>query len=239
MRIFSILALQLTLTTFAFCQKPKLYVFLPSNIRPFSMEKTFSAACDQLSVQVFGRSRDLRKSVDSLPPDAILTPSAVATSGVFNDFRQILSGSRGDATEEDYVLVSVNQPIQLADVPELAIGAVDLLGRRQMELFVSKSLGDRVPRKIEPVTKLEDLLTILQFQDVDAIFVPKYLVDSFYRKRSKMNLVITELPQKVPLPVLSIKSDDPDKLAKLEACLKNMSSQVNIKLGVDTWVKQP
>lgn len=236
MRIFLFLALQLTVMSVAFSQKPKLYVFLPSNIRPYSMEKTFNAACDQLSIQVFGRSRDLRKSVDSLPPDAILTPSAVATSGVFNDFRKALSGSRGSSTEEDYVLVSVNQGVNLDEIPSLAIGAVDLLGRRQMQGFVSRHLGDRKPRKIEPVTKLEDLLTILQFQDVDAIFVPKYLVESYYRKRSKMQLVITELPSKVPLPVLSIKSDDPDKLAKLEACLKNMSSQVNLKLGVDKWI---
>ena len=50
------------------------------------------------------------------------------------------------------------------------------MGRRKMESFLSQKLGvERV--RVRTVTKLEDLLSLLQFQDVDAIFVPKSIVN--------------------------------------------------------------
>lgn len=237
MRTIAFLILQFGLVTSGFAQNPpKLYVFMPSNVRPNSMERFISNNCDKLQIQVFGRHRDLRRTVEAAPPDAILTPDPVATSGPYDAYKSTLRGLRDDSTQESYVLVSVDKPVDLKTIDQLAIGAVDLLGRRAMDEFLTSSLGGMKPKKIEPVTKQEELLTILQFQDVDAIFVQKHLVDSYFKKRSKMALVATDLPVKVNLPVLSVKSEDQNKVDLLMDCLRNLPSSIKNRLGVDNWV---
>lgn len=236
MKFVGCLLIQLFLLGFAHGQtKPKLYVFMPSNVRPNNMERFISDSCTQLQIQVFGRHRELRKGVEAAPPDAILAPDPVIKSIHYKEFKSAMIGSRNNATEEKYVLVSVGQKIEMGQVAELAIGAVDLLGRRAMMEFITERLGHK-PRKFEAVTKQEELLTILQFQDVDAIFVPDFLVESYYKKRSKMDLVSTEVPNPVSLPQMSIKSEDPQKLKLLKECLTGMSAKLNKKLGVEKWV---
>ena len=236
MKIRGFLLLQLGLLCLSMGQsKPKLYVFVPSNVRPNNMERFISDSCTQLQIQVFGRHRELRKGVEVAPPDAILAPDPVLTSGLYEGYRAALVGSRANATEEKYVLLSVGQKVEIREIPELAIGAVDLLGRRDMMTFITGVLGQK-PRKFEPVTKHEELLTILQFQDVDAIFVPEQLVDSYYKERSKMDLIRTEVPTRIGLPRLSTSATDPEKLKLLKACLNGLSAGLNGKLGVEHWV---
>lgn len=237
MRLLGFLMLQFV---FACCiyaqQRPKLYVFMPSNVRPNNMEQFISDSCGLVQIQVFGRYRDLRDSVEAAPPDAILAPDPVMKSGLYTTYRSALKGMRGSSTREKYVLVSVDKKVDLSRISEVAIGAVDLLGRREMMEFISGMLGGAKPRKVEPVTKQEELLTILQFQDVDAIFVPESMVNNYFRKRSKMTLVVTELSSAIGLAVLSVKGDDPEKLRLLKDCFNNMPNTLNSKLGVDQWV---
>lgn len=209
---------------------------MPSNVRPNSMERFISNNCDKLQISVFGRHRDLRKNVEAAPPDAILTPDPVATSGPYDAYKSALRGLRDNETQESYVLVSVDQPIDLNAIDQLAVGAVDLLGRRAMQEFITTSLGGKKPKKIEPVTKQEELLTILQFQDVDAIFVQKHLVESYFKKRSKMTLVATDLPVRIKLPVLSVKATDQSKVDLLLECLRNLPPNIKNRLGVENWV---
>lgn len=237
MRAFAFIFIQIMLTCSCFSQqKPKLYVFLPSNMRPFTMEGHFSADCNQLQVQVFSRHRELKRAVESASPDGILAPSPVLRLGRYPQFKSRLTGSRAGATSEDYVLVSVGHEVDLEGIGDKAIGAVDLLDRRAMAEFISTRLGNRRPRKVESVTKQDELLTILQFRDVDAIFVSSYLVDSYYRKRSKMDLRVTKLPSKVGLPTLSVKPGEASKITLLMDCLTGMSESLNTKLGIDKWV---
>ncbi len=237
MRFLGFLLFQLVLLCCSFGQqRPKLYVFMPTNVRPNNMEHFIADSCGLIQIQVFGRYRDLRDSVEAAPPDAILAPDPVVKSNLYNTYRSTLKGMRGSSTREKYVLVSVDKKVDLSKVSELSIGAVDLLGRREMMAFISQMLGGAKPRKVEPVTKQEELLTILQFQDVDAIFVPESMVNDYFRKRSKMTLVVTELSSAIGLAVLSVKGDDPEKLRMLKDCFSNMPSTLNNKLGVDQWV---
>lgn len=237
MRILGFLTLQLAFVCLGFCQqRPKLYVFMPANVRPNNMEHFISDSCGEIQIQVFGRYRDLRDSVEAAPPDAILAPDPVLRSDAYTGYHSTLKGARGNLTREKYVLVSVDKKVDLSKISELSIGAVDLLGRREMMEFISQILGGARPRKFEPVTKQEELLTILQFQDVDAIFVPENMVNSFFRKRSKMTLVMTELSSAIGLAVLSIKGEDPEKIRLLKDCFNNMPSTLNSKLGVEQWI---
>lgn len=243
MRVLTFLIIQLIVVANGLCptsmfhqQRPTVFVFLPSNIRPHSLEKTLSEACPELAIQVFGRHRDLRKAVSATPPDAILVPQPVADSQFFANFNKVLLGLRDKRTDEEYVLLSVNQQVDLENIHNLAIGAVDLMTRKEMSTFITGKLTKK-PKRIEQVVRLEDLLSLLQFQDVHAVFVSKQRVDEYYRQRSKMDLKDTPLNGvTVGLPVLATSTQDPELVNHLTRSLQAIDTEVKKKLGVDAWV---
>jgi hypothetical protein len=67
-------------------------------------------------------------------------------------------GNNISGSTERYALISVGQPVDPASVT--SVGAVDILGRQGMKEFVATLLG--VSPRIECVTKVEDLLPLLQ-----------------------------------------------------------------------------
>jgi len=186
-------------------------------------------------IQVFGRHRELAKAVIATPPDAVLVPQPVADSPVYAKFSKALLGLRDKKVDEEYVLLSVNQKVDLDDLQNLAIGVVDLMSRGEMNAFITRKLTTK-PKRIEQVVRLEDLLSLLQFQDVHAVFVSKQRVNDYYRKRSKMNLIDTSLEGvSVGLPILSTNTQNPAVINLLIENLKAINPELKRKLGVDAW----
>lgn len=213
-------------------QKPRLYVFMPSPMRPHAMQSRLVKAYPNWDITVFGRFKEFERQLENAPPEAILTLPVVVEQ--FAEFETELVGARAGRAQEPVVLLSVNQAIVPSAPFNNPIGVVDLLGRRKMEALLSQKLGvERV--KVRTVTKLEDLLSLLQFQDVDAIFVPKSIVD-FYKERSRLRLVVNDLSgASLGLPVVAVHTQrtkatqgDLKSFFELDDKLKNL-------LGVDLW----
>ena len=143
---------------------------MPTSIPPRKLQGYLSEAAPGVSFTVFGRQKDFVNTLKTQPPDAVIAHRPVIEGiGVQNE--PVLQGTLGGKDSQQYVLVSVDQGVDTANLAKLNVGAVDLLGRRKMSKFVAKLLG--VPKvKVKRVTKLEDLLPLLQFSMADAVMVP-------------------------------------------------------------------
>jgi hypothetical protein len=110
-----------------------------------------------------------------------------------------------------------------------SVGALDLLGREGMVAFVQSVVGAHP--KVERVTKVEDLLPLLQIQRVDAILLPSRLLPEV-KTASRLNLSSRELPATVGLPTVA-------KLgargAQVLPAIKRLPSGITRAFGVEEW----
>jgi len=219
-------------TVMGYAQKPRLYVFLPSPMRPHALQNRLAKAIPEIQITVFGRFREFERQIENATPQAILTLPPVASQ--FDRFQIGLQGIRSGKGAEPYVLLSVNEPFIPSSDAQAPIGAVDLLGRRNMENFLAYQLSvDKV--RVRTVTKLEDLLSLLQFQDVNAIFVPQSIV-KYYRERSRLNLIVNDLSNaNIGLPVLAFRRSKSGDHAITIKGFRNLDDNLKKLLGVDLW----
>ena len=85
------------------------------------------------------------------------------------------------------------------------------------------------------VTKLEDLLPLLQFSMADAVMVPPDKVETF-RSKSALNLQVTTInAATVGLPSVSVLSGGQRQIV-IDA-LQKVNPQVMTRMGLDVWKK--
>ena len=234
MRTLLLITFYLLGTLVVYGQKPKLYVFLPSTQRPAAMQNSLSRACPDLDIAVMGRQKEFLDAVEESPPDGILTLAPVLDNADATGYRRVLLGSKQGITTEDYFLLKIKGTDKQASA--MKIGVVKILSRGDMSSFIKGCLGGVEPSRLSYVTKLEDLLTVLQFRTVDAIFVPESLIDSYYRKRSKMNLVPVSVDKpQVGLAVLAVKGGNQQVVDTLIKSIEGLDIENNKKLGLDGW----
>jgi ABC-type amino acid transport substrate-binding protein len=228
--------------------KPKLYVFLPSTIRPHAMEDILSKACPTLDIRVFPRYREFRDAIVQNQPEALLSLNPVtghavefANSNAVPDrasrlpvYRNSMIGLRPDGEHlEPYVFLG-EQEIEIEDLDNMTIGVVDILGRKGMRNFIREKFSGASP-SLKTVTKIEDLLHLLQLKYVDAIFVPESNT-SYYENNTAMTLKRTELEDVyIGLPVLAANSQKPEKEKIVIDALREMDQDAMNKLGVNKW----
>ena len=104
-----------------------------------------------------------------------------------------------------------------------------MLGRDGTNRFVRSLVNQRA--RVERVTKIEDLLPLLQMQRVDAVLLPARLVGEL-RTASRLTLVERELELTVGLPAVA--STGPGGAAVLTA-ISRMPKDVSKLLGVEEW----
>ncbi len=104
-----------------------------------------------------------------------------------------------------------------------------MVGREGTNNFV-KGLLDASP-KVERVSKVEDLLPLLQMQRVESVLLPTRLVSEL-KSASKLNLVTKELTKPVGLPAVAVLTAGGEKIV---AAVSKMSAATSKTLGVDSW----
>ena len=207
----------------------KLYVFFPSVMSAASVQQELISACPGIEITVFGRFKDFEDGVMSHSPDAILTkPDVIGQIGGYNIK---LNGTRKGDTEEPYIFLSVNSPVDVSSLSGKSIGVFDILGRKGMEKFIGKFLNP-VPQ-LQRVSKIEDLLQLLTYNMVEGILIPEVYTDC-YKKISKLNFVVTRLPNmKAGILALGVKQGREAALTvKLLTALNEQSVSL---LEVDKW----
>jgi hypothetical protein len=109
------------------------------------------------------------------------------------------------------------------------VGAVDLLGRDGTTAFVRDLLG--APLRVERVSKLEDLLPLLQMQHVEAVVLPSRLFSEI-RVATKLALFQKELNKTVGLPAVATVTAAGEQII---AAIKRIPTVIAKTLGVDSW----
>jgi hypothetical protein len=207
----------------AHAAEPKLLVFLHVAIKQRAFQSELQAALPGIVVTAVGRVADFVRALSS-NQDAVLTlPVVLAAQGLTSKLRGVSQGS----TEEKYSIVSAGAARDPAQVS--AIGALDLLGRDGTNAFVHGLLN--VKPKVERVTKVEDLLALLQMERVDAILVPSRLFAEI-AQGSRLPLAERTLATRVGLPAVEtlgpLGAQVLPALSKLPAVIKK-------GLGVEEW----
>jgi len=246
MRLFSFFILQLICILPGLSQKPKLYVFMPSEMRPHAMRALLEKECPNLEIKVFPRYREFRDSMATAPPDAILSLEPVIEKtlklrnqdmGTKDTSKIFLKGVRDAVFDEPYVFLS-DKEVGSKKYKDMTIGVVDLLGRREMGALLGGNLDTEDTLHLKTVTKLEDLLWLIQFQYVDAIFVPEAKVE-YYGIKSKIELIKTPLPKaRIGLAIVAVLNSASEKNDVLLKSFEDMSSFSKEKLGVQSWTQQ-
>jgi len=223
--------------------KPRLYVYLPSNIRPYVIQQRLQQYCPGLAITVFGHHREFGEAIINASPEAILALKPVVEQDIYSTYVPVLYATKGGKRTENLVLLSVGQMIESDRFSNIAIGVVDILGRGKMKQFLGDIMNINEPN-IKPVSRFEDLLSLLQVKEADAILVQSDMVDSYFNSRSMMDLKTTELDDekaRMGLAVLALRTDTPDALrSQLAGQLVNEEPALQAlleRLGVERWEK--
>ena len=215
--------------TEAWSDTTKLYVFYPSAMSSASLQKELNEACAEIEVMVFGRFKDFEERVSSDKPDAVLTKPPVI--GQIGDYTVSLVGTRGGDISEPYILLSVDKKMDISHLSDKQIGVFDFLGRKGMDAFVGKYINP-LPN-LKRVSKMEDLLQLLTFNMVEAILIPEVYAD-YYKKISKLNFVITPLPNmKAEIVAVGVKQGK--DLSSTVKSLKSLNKQYMALLEIEQW----
>ncbi|WP_146066782.1 hypothetical protein [Candidatus Venteria ishoeyi] len=206
-----------------------LYVFYPSDIRPKNLEIRLSRHCQNMQITAFSKVRDFKRSLKKKPPDSILTLPALIKQ--ISGYSLTIQGSHKGATDEAYLLVSRPPPVDKGALPSLEVGVVDLLGRRPMQMLINRLLGVKV--RIKRVTKVEDILPLLTFRYVKAVFISQKDYQ-FLKRRSQQPLV--SIPTRVRLRLPGVALRDKKLHKEVSECFRKLDSGSNALLGVDKWL---
>lgn len=209
----------------------KIYVFYPSMARPNVVQTALAAKASGNEVTVFGRLADFTAMMATNPPDVIVVPKPLAE--LYKDFKVFLRGTRNGSPTQDAILLSSGAPVDPKTAGTLNLGVVGFLDRGAMGGYASGVVGGAP--KLKLVTKVEDLLPLLQFKSADAVLVGEAQVDDI-KSKSAAQLVTTAVPgAKWTLVVAAASKDDAAK--SVEPVLKALGAAEKKLLGVDGWIK--
>jgi len=156
--------------------------------------------------------------------DAVLTlPIVLSAKGLTPTLKGYFNG----ADDELYALVGSGVTLDPAKVG--AVGALDVLGREGTTAFVRRLVSPQA--RVERVTKVEDLLPLLQMQRVEGVITPSRIVPVL-QATSRLPLAPRNLDAKVGLPAAAVVGAG--GAAVLKAIAK-MPAPLSKMLGVDQW----
>jgi len=226
----SLLSIVMLILTIPLASANKLYVFYPTDVRPKSLQTKINTLCPDINTVAFGRVVDFYRQIERLPPNAILSLNPVVTRKL--PHQNSIKGSRKGQFEEEYLLVSLDKPVDVEKIEQLKIGVLDILGRKSMKRFINELFENKI--KIKRVIKTEDFLPLLTFKLADAIFVSRNTFNKLQSK-SRQNLIATKTGLSIGLAMAGVYQQDDNKIAN---CIKNLDQQTNTLLGVDRWEEQ-
>lgn len=207
-----------------------LFVFWPTTIRPNMLEKRLQEFMPGVRVVVFGRYYDFIAKVAEERPDAILTNPSLA--GQFSGYASGVRGLLNGSTEAAWVVLSPNRALDLSRSSALSIGAIDILGRKDMNRFVEALLEFRPGLKL--VSKVEDLLPLLLLQMADGILVQESLV-AYFRSVSKLDLRVNRFQYANTGLAVVVVNRRAKASAEILQSFRKMPRNLCLCFGVEQW----
>lgn len=209
--------------------RARVLTFVPSDEKSRTIEKRLAGALNGLDVTVFGRAKDLERSVEQMSPEAVIAPEPTLRD---LGLTPTMSGKRGGSTTEPYVLVTVERAAAPSSMAGATVGVLGIMGHASMEAHCGQLLGTG-RQKIKTVTKYADLLPLLQFKVAQGVVLPLRFAQAL-TSRSALTLVQNEIPGgRVGLTAVAIQS--PSARDTVISALLGMSGDGKSALGVEGW----
>lgn len=205
-----------------------LYVFKPTTEKANVVQAMMEGECEGVSITVFGRVKDFVKKVAEEEPSGIISLGPVLA--LHSDFSVVAQGHLKGGSDANYSFVSVDAAFDPSSLETSKLGVIDILGRKEMKVYMEDLFGGKVATK--RVTKIEDLIPLLNFSAVSALFIEESVLDGI-KDSTELNLVETKAKHKVGLVSLAI--SDPAQSDVLKKCVNKLSPKVNKVLGVEGW----
>ncbi len=203
---------------------PRLVVFWPGRSSA-ALAGTLRPAMSGVDVVVTSEKASLRAALEGGADGLMASPSVLRTYG--------LSGAMTGASEDGgrYVVASLSNALTNDALRGMTVGIVDELGRRGMKSLVTKLLGGTSPR-LRRVTKVEDLLPLLQFSIAGAVIVRQRDLEGL-RSRTEQKLYTRVLSNhSEPLVVGFVEGG---RRSVVERAVRSMSPAARSSLGVESW----
>ena len=208
--------------------RASLYVFVHTEAKSSQLESSLKESLDGLEVTVFGRFRDFEEAVAARRPDAILGLPPLLT---MQRVPITLRGTRAGSDLEPYALLGTAASLDGA-LSDKVIGSVEILGRAGTTDLV-KNLLKIQDIKLKRVTKLEDLLPLLQLSLADVILMPSVAIKGV-SQQSRLPLEVRELPGgRVGLPAVGILNPTVKEL--MVGQFQKLDPKTNAMLRVERW----
>ncbi len=212
-------------------RKPLVYVFLQLDVKSSAVEKALQERLPDLAVTVFGRFRDFEEVFSSAQPDAVLCITPVIE---YRGERVTLQGKRDGEGVEPYVLASTGRPLD-GPLAGKTIGVVDMMGREGTQSFLNRLLKTN-DVKMKRVSKIEDLLPLLEFSGADGVVLPGAAVPRLL-ERTRLPIKTRELQDGlVGLPAVAVLNDAVRDV--IVRSFHDLDPATNRLLGIDTWSAQ-
>jgi hypothetical protein len=198
-------------------------VYLHLAVKQQALQSALQAALPGVLITAVGRIADFDRALAD-GRDAVLSLPIVLSA---KRLAPALHGEWRGALDEEYVLVGTEPSLE--PMRAKSVGAVDILGREGTTAFIHALIGAQ-PR-VERVTKVEDLLPLLQMQRVDGIVLPARLVAEL-RTTSRLNLLERRLASRVGLPAVAAISSNAEAAI---VAIRRLPRAACEPLGVDRW----
>jgi hypothetical protein len=213
--------------------QPSLLVCVPGNSNTqqvqTSLESTFGAS----KVLVFGRIKDLETMIVSYPDASLVAPSDFVES--MPGFKKQLQGKIGNATGESFLIIAASPTATKENLTTLRVGIVDFLGRERLSGFVKTYFGLDI-KNLKRANKLDDLLTMLGMETVDAIIIGENQL-KVLKGNTKLTLTtIKESSQPVNYVVFAAKNGASATEVKM-GLLKQPATLLK-EFGIEKWEGQ-
>lgn len=205
---------------------PRLVVFWPGRTSA-SLEQSMRSEMNGVDIRVVTRTGDLKRALSS-PTDAVMASPYVLRSNGLAPTMSAKSSASGR-----YLAVAFARAPVKARIAGQTVGVVDELGRNAMPGFVQKLLGSDSPPPLRRVTKVEDLLPLLQFEIAKTVLV-KERDFSILEGRTKQKLYA--LPLSADGASLAVAFAEGSRRSVVERAVRGMGNQSKQSLGVDSWV---
>jgi hypothetical protein len=211
-------------------RKPVVHVFLQLDAASSAVERALQEHLPDLAITVFGRYRDFEEALGTVHPDAVLSITPVLE---YRGEQATLQGKRGGDSVETYVLASTAK----LDGPLAGktIGVVDLMGREGTQAFLGRLLGTS-DVKMKRVSKVEDLLPLLEFTAADGVVLASAAVPRL-TERTRLSIKTRDLPDgSVGLPAVAV--TNPAARTVVVRSFQGLDPATLRLLGVDSWSSQ-
>lgn len=205
-----------------------LYIFKPTKEKATVVQEMIQKHCSDINITVFGRVKDFIDQVESAKPSAIISLLPVVNQ--YNNYTILSKGALNDVTQEPYVFISIDKPIDPKNIESMNLGVIDILGRKGMTSYIAELFGKKI--NIQRVTKTEDLVPLLTFNAVDALLISKSVFEEI-KKTSELNFVETATELKIGLSTVA--TMNPEDQSKIKACVAKLPKETNAVLGVEKW----